>query len=1319
MKRELSRTASIVAALAAIHFAPALVAQTYQVTDLGLLDGAPTFATAINDSGIVCGYAQVDADTTKAWVSATGIGGLVQLPDLGGGDTKALAVGADGVVYGYGTEAGGVAHALMWPTSTAMVDLGTASPTDGLLAQGVNAGGVIAGFSGSPTAPLQGFTKDANPPAMLGAMAGSPAPATSAAYDINDAGQVVGVANWVGAGTRAFRTDAARSLVSLGTLGANDSFASAINAGGQVVGYSTNASNVVRAFLWNESSPTPMSDLGAPAGATEARAYGVNDLAQTVGMAVLAGGVTHGVLWQPGQTTRDLNQLIPVNSGWVLNEAQDINEGGDIVGFGTLNGLAHAFVMERYTGIDLLPPVAVATSGAVSQGSTTTQVTATFSDNESIVQSTLTAGTVRITGPNGYNAPGTPFSWNPDGTPGFRWIVIYNVPAPGGTWDPSDNGTYEIRVAPNMVSDLAGNRMPDSVIGSFTVGLQTTPTLTMTGLPATATAGGSVSVTLTATGSHPSSPADVFTFTIDWDGDGGDVQLVSGPSGTSVPHTFTSVGTRTARVRCTDPHDVQSTERTATITINNSAAPLAATEVLNTTVSNISPASAVVVEKNSTAYFFGGPFINDNTAAVSWNYLTGDPFSGQTDLDNGPIYFAGGGVDGRGRIVIFGGRDGDGAAQSGGRVYSGGGGMAALPVAISSGPTARESNGRLYIFGAALHRYDAGASGSGTWTTFATPAAGFIPSCMSFDGTNRIIAIQGTTVRAFNISTSTWTQLANAPAAFTRATLGADGFIYLLAGTQIWAFDPVLDTFSQAGATTYSQQAAPQFPGTDGYVYFVGGDGLHIERFDTRAAATRLPRISSTPAGTTLVQGTPWSYTISAGGKPRPTFSLVRGPAGMSIDSATGIVSWTPDIAQVGASTAVVRAQNSGGFAEQLITFNVLGVAPDTTPPTQPGGLAASNITTSTVDLSWSASSDASGIANYKIMEKRTGGNRWHRTTYYYALGTTAGLSWHLTGLYAGAAKTIYVAAVDGAGNQGATASITFTLLSPPSVYADSSGTFQGRWAIVGEPFTSNIFTAMGNPLPTLASTAAPAGAVWHSLSSTSGYYTLTAAAGLEGDQAFTVTATNSSGSASLSRVVKVWPAGTDLIPPATVTGITVSGVSWDSCIAAWNATTDNYGVTGYRVTAVHREPRRRFHHGPYNDHVVALELPSNATATPITGLRPSTSYMLSVQARDAAGLLSYGGGPTFNTLLKPFEVSASALIQTSNPDGSITLNWPGYGYYWKFTVQCSDDLANWQPVPPANQWPGYNTTFTFDPAALDVPCQFFRVLATPAAAPY
>lgn len=81
------------------------------------------------------------------------------------------------------------------------------------------------------------------------------------------------------------------------------------------------------------------------------------------------------------------------------------------------------------------------------------------------------------------------------------------------------------------------------------------------------------------------------------------------------------------------------------------------------------------------------------------------------------------------------------------------------------------------------------------------------------------------------------------------------------------------------------------------------------------------------------------------------------------------------------------------------------------------------------------------------------------------------------------------------------------------------------------------------------------------------------------------------------------------------------------------------------------------------------------------------------------------------------FIIAESNVTNTANTDGSMTMTWPGYGYYWKFTVERSTDLATWAPIEPATQWPSYITTFTFAPEP-GVPARFYRVKASPAAAP-
>jgi hypothetical protein len=50
----------------------------------------------------------------------------------------------------------------------------------------------------------------------------------------------------------------------------------------------------------------------------------------------------YAFLYSGGQMA-NLNSLLPPNSGWTLTEAVSINDAGQIVGVGTLNGQDRAF----------------------------------------------------------------------------------------------------------------------------------------------------------------------------------------------------------------------------------------------------------------------------------------------------------------------------------------------------------------------------------------------------------------------------------------------------------------------------------------------------------------------------------------------------------------------------------------------------------------------------------------------------------------------------------------------------------------------------------------------------------------------------------------------------------------------------------------------------------------------------------------------------------------------------------------------------------------------------------------------------------------
>ena len=89
----------------------------------------------------------------------------------------------------------------------------------------------------------------------------------------------------------------------------------------------------------------------------------------------------------------------------------------------------------------------------------------------------------------------------------------------------------------------------------------------------------------------------------------------------------------------------------------------------------------------------------------------------------------------------------------------------------------------------------------------------------------------------------------------------------------------------------------------------------------------------------------------------------------------------------------------------------------DNQPPTQPGNLTASNITQTSADLSWSASSDNVGVDHYNVY---VDGN---------LDGTTSNTSYSLTSLTANTTYDIEVTAEDAAGNVSTPATTSFTTL--------------------------------------------------------------------------------------------------------------------------------------------------------------------------------------------------------------------------------------------------------------------------------------------------
>ena len=113
-------------------------------------------------------------------------------------------------------------------------------------------------------------------------------------------------------------------------------------------------------------------------------------------------------------------------------------------------------------------------------------------------------------------------------------------------------------------------------------------------------------------------------------------------------------------------------------------------------------------------------------------------------------------------------------------------------------------------------------------------------------------------------------------------------------------------------------------------------------RATATAAVDVAPVLASVP-NATVNYGQTFTYQVSASGSPAPTYSLDIAPAGMVIDPNTGLITWTPNLSDVGVKTVAVLATNSVNedSAEFNITVTNLNPPVITPPPNMSVSLGA------------------------------------------------------------------------------------------------------------------------------------------------------------------------------------------------------------------------------------------------------------------------------------------------------------------------------------------------------------------------------------------
>jgi hypothetical protein len=451
--------------------------------------------------------------------------------------------------------------------------------------------------------------------------------------------------------------------------------------------------------------------------------------------------------------------------------------------------------------------------------------------------------------------------------------------------------------------------------------------------------------------------------------------------------------------------------------------------------------SAIAVDHNGLIYVTGGMTTTGATDAVQVYDSTTNSWTSETPLP-APVYSHAAAFDSGGHIIVAGGFDSAGTPTD--VVYL----TQDLTVSdiapvISTSPATSGSLDQFYS-------YDVNATGNPDPTYLLVtspagmiidPATGLI-SWQPVDGQVGVhsVVVQasnrtGSVEQAFAITVVADTIAPTTPAnlTFTGATqtsitldwdassdaVGVDHYEIATAAYtgprfgKRWVYT-VVDSVT---TTTWTRTGLAPLSTEDYTVRAVDAAG-NFSSWTPRVFATTLSAPSISFSFGTQTTGaiqspalTPIEIQLHSTANPTATFSLISGPSTMTVDSTTGLVQWTPAVADIGLNDTTFRASNSEGSADLTVSIDVTSDAPQLSiqydPTTGGTALAGTLFTAQVIDSSNSPTT-------YSLVSAPTG---------LTLDGTTGAIAWTPTGEQGGPQS----ATVRGV-NAGGTTDLTFNM---------------------------------------------------------------------------------------------------------------------------------------------------------------------------------------------------------------------------------------------------------------------------------------------------
>jgi hypothetical protein len=521
-----------------------------------------------------------------------------------------------------------------------------------------------------------------------------------------------------------------------------------------------------------------------------------------------------------------------------------------------------------------------------------------------------------------------------------------------------------------------------------------------------------------------------------------------------------------------------------------------------------------------------------------------------TPLDQ-PRFGLGAGVLPDGSLLIFGGQDGEGDSLYSAYNFTGTTStVASMNASRSLFGYATDENHLIYAIGGqggggrSAEVYN---QASNTWTLIASLPQSLSSLSAVADGAGHIFAIGGiggngqisAAVYRYTIATNLWDTVAPLPVATegTAAVLGSNGLIYVLGGVTSSGTTGNVESYNETTNTWTTETPLPtpvrsEAATVDSLGRIVVAGGFDVSGFATNSVyvSQQLNQPDAAPIITTTSLGyayanLSYSHGIFSTGNPQPTYALTAAPAGMAIDSNTGLISWAPTPSQVGSATVTVQASNYAGSTTQTYTLHVI--------PAAPTGLTATAASTSSIALSWNPVYDPAGVT-YTVTEQKwvsSGGGKGSHGGYYVYTTVASGVTTAavtIGGLATGSYHSYYVTAVDLATGISTARSViasaqTWYLPTLSPFVLLGGAVMSDPRATVGQPISVSMIST-GNPAPNYTLLSAPSNL---SIDPNTGVVTYTPDGSSLGIVNYTVQASNAVGSVSQTYGFDVLPAPT------------------------------------------------------------------------------------------------------------------------------------------------------------------------------------------------